>query len=83
MSTIVYSPALAGSSLIVASSWPSSSLLASLAVYVPSAIAVVLSVIGVAWLLLLLYSIAQSETKQGLHDRYARSIVVRTRRRTA
>ena len=57
------------------------SMLASLSGYVPSLIGIVLSVIGVAWLLVLLYSIAQSPTKQGLHDRYARTIMVKEGRR--
>jgi uncharacterized RDD family membrane protein YckC len=59
------------------------SLLVSLALYVPSSVAVVLAGFGLAWLLLLLYTMAQSPTKQGLHDRWARSIVVRGRRRVA
>jgi hypothetical protein len=37
----------------------------------------------VAWLLLLLYTIAQSSTGQGLHDRYSRTIVVKARRATS
>ena len=53
------------------------SLLASLAVYVPNTIGLILAALGVAWMLLLLYTIAQSPTKQGLHDRYAHTIVVR------
>jgi uncharacterized RDD family membrane protein YckC len=59
------------------------SLLVSLALYVPSSVAVVLAGFGLAWLLLLLYTMAQSPTKQGLHDRWAHSIVVRARRRAA
>jgi uncharacterized RDD family membrane protein YckC len=59
------------------------SLLVSLALYVPSSVAVVVAGFGLAWLLLLLYTMAQSPTKQGLHDRWARSIVVRSRRRAA
>jgi uncharacterized RDD family membrane protein YckC len=59
------------------------SMLASLSGYVPSLVGIVLSVIGVAWLLVLLYSIAQSPTKQGLHDRYARTIMVKEGRRVA
>jgi uncharacterized RDD family membrane protein YckC len=57
------------------------SLLVSLALYVPSSVAVVLAGFGLAWLLLLLYTMAQSPIKQGLHDRWARTIVVRARRR--
>jgi uncharacterized RDD family membrane protein YckC len=56
-------------------------LLSSLAVYVPSFLGVVLWALGVVWLALLLYTTAQSPTKQGLHDRYARTILVRARRR--
>lgn len=56
-------------------------LLSSLAVYVPSFLGVILWALGVVWLALLLYTIAQSPTKQGLHDRYARTILVRARRR--
>jgi uncharacterized RDD family membrane protein YckC len=48
---------------------------------VPSSVAVVLAGFGLAWLLLLLYTMAQSPIKQGLHDRWARTIVVRARRR--
>lgn len=56
-------------------------LLSSLAVYVPSFLGLILWALGVVWLALLLYTIAQSPTKQGLHDRYARTILVRARRR--
>ena len=58
-------------------------LLASLAVYVPNTIGVILTILGVAWLALLLYSIAQSPTKQGIHDRYAHTILVKSRRTPA
>ncbi len=51
--------------------------------YVPSTIALILAGFGLVWLLLLLYGMAQSPTKQGLHDRLAHSIVVRARRRGA
>lgn len=59
------------------------SVLASLAAYVPDMIAVILSIVGVMWLLMLLYTMAQSPTKQGLHDRYAHTILVRVGRRAA
>ncbi len=59
------------------------SLLASLIIYVPDAIGVILGALGAVWLLLLLYSMAQRPTKQGLQDRVAHSIVVRSRRRAA
>ena len=55
-------------------------LLASTAVYVPNTIGLILGAVGVAWLLLLLYTMIQSPAKQGLHDRYAHTIVTRARR---
>jgi uncharacterized RDD family membrane protein YckC len=58
------------------------SMLASLAAYVPDMIAVVLSLLGLGWLFLLLYTMAQSPTKQGLQDRYAHTILIRVRRRS-
>lgn len=58
-------------------------LLSSLAVYVPNAIGLILGALGVVWMAALLYSMAQSPTKQGLHDRYAHTIVVKARRRSA
>ncbi len=58
-------------------------LLASLIIYVPDAIGVLLGAVGAVWLLLLLYSMAKRPTKQGLQDRVAHSIVVRNRRRAA
>jgi hypothetical protein len=57
------------------------SLLASLAVYVPNTIGLILGALGVAWLLLLLYTMAQSPTKQGLQDRLAHSMLFKARRR--
>jgi uncharacterized RDD family membrane protein YckC len=56
-------------------------LLSSLAVYVPNTIGLILGALGVVWLLLLLYTMAQSPTRQGLHDRYAHTILVRVRRK--
>ncbi len=58
-------------------------LLVSLALYVPNTIALILAALGLAWLLLLLYTMVQGSAKQGLQDRVARSIVVRSRRRRA
>ena len=58
-------------------------ILAGFAVYVPDAIGLILALLGVAWMLLLLYTIAQSPSNQGLHDRVARTIVVRARRQTS
>lgn len=57
-------------------------LLSTLALYVPNAIGLILWALGLAWMGLLLYTMAQSPTKQGLHDRYARTIVVKARRRS-
>ena len=56
-------------------------LLSSLAVYVPNFVGLILWSLGVVWLVLLLYTMAQSPTKQGLHDRYAHTILVKARRR--
>jgi uncharacterized RDD family membrane protein YckC len=57
------------------------SILATFTSYASSTLSLVFSIIGVAWLIVLLYSIAQSPTKQGLHDRYARTILVKAGRR--
>jgi uncharacterized RDD family membrane protein YckC len=57
--------------------------LASLAVYVPHLVGLVLGAVGAGWLLLLLYTMAQRPTRQGLHDRLAHTIVFRSRRPTA
>lgn len=56
-------------------------LLVSLVIYVPNTIGMILAALGLAWMLLLLYTIAQSPTKQGLHDRFGHTIVVKVRRR--
>jgi uncharacterized RDD family membrane protein YckC len=58
-------------------------LLLSLAVYVPNTIGLILSALGLVWLLLLLYTMAQSPAKQGLQDRYAHTILFKVRRRPA
>ena len=58
-------------------------LLSSLAVYVPNTIGLILGALGVVWMAALLYTMAQSPTKQGLHDRSAHTIVVKARRRSA
>jgi uncharacterized RDD family membrane protein YckC len=55
--------------------------LASMAVYVPSVIGLIASVVGLIWLALLLYTVARSATKQGLHDRYAHTVMLKQRRR--
>lgn len=57
--------------------------LATYPVYVPSAVGLILGILALAWLGLLLYSMTKSPTKQGLHDRYARTLLVRTARRSA
>ena len=53
------------------------------AVYVPDAIGLILAAVGLAWMVLLLYTMAQSPSKQGLHDRIAHTIVVHARRRSS
>ena len=40
----------------------------------------ILSLLGLVWLIALLVTTAQSPTKQGLHDRYARTMVVKAAR---
>ena len=57
------------------------SILATFASYVSSGLGVILSLVGLVWLIVLLYTIAQSPTKQGVHDRYARTILVKAGRR--
>ncbi|CAN5455049.1 hypothetical protein BH23CHL8_BH23CHL8_10870 [soil metagenome] len=59
------------------------SILASFASYVSSGLGFILSLVGLIWLIVLLYSIAKSPTKQGIHDRYARTIMVKAGRRLA
>lgn len=59
------------------------SMLTSTAAFVPSLVGMILTVVGATWLLMLLYGIAQSPTKQGLHDRYAHTILVKAGRRVA
>jgi uncharacterized RDD family membrane protein YckC len=59
------------------------SILSTVASYVSSGLGFLLSLVGLIWLIALLYSIAQSPTKQGLHDRYARTIMVKSGRRLA
>jgi uncharacterized RDD family membrane protein YckC len=51
------------------------------AVYVPSLVGLALAVLGLLWLVLMLVTLGRSPTKQGLHDRYARTILVRAPRR--
>jgi len=56
-------------------------LLASATSYFSSGLGVLLSLVGAIWLIALLVSIAQSATKQGYHDRYAKTIMVKAARR--
>ena len=55
--------------------------LASVSSYWSDALGVLLSVVGLIWIIALLVSIAQSPTKQGYHDRYAKTIMVKSARR--
>jgi len=57
--------------------------LATFAVWVPSVLGLFLTIVGSAWLAALLYTIGRSQTRQGLHDRRARTIVARVIRRAA
>jgi hypothetical protein len=57
--------------------------LTTFAAYVPSVLGLVLGVVGAGWMVVLLYSMVKSPTRQGLHDRHARTIVVRVDRRAA
>ncbi|MFV2065000.1 MAG: RDD family protein [Chloroflexota bacterium] len=59
------------------------SILSTFASFVSSGLGLVLSLVGVVWLIILLYTIAKSPTKQGLHDRYARTILVKAGRRAS
>jgi uncharacterized RDD family membrane protein YckC len=59
------------------------SLLASAASYFSTGLGMLLSLVGFIWIIVLLVSIAQSPTKQGYHDRYARTIMVKSARRAA
>jgi uncharacterized RDD family membrane protein YckC len=57
--------------------------LLTFAVYVPSLLGFIVGLVGFLWLLALLSTMAQSPTRQGLHDRRARTILVRAGRRPA
>lgn len=59
------------------------SILATFASYMSAGLGFILSIVGLVWLIVLLYTIAQSPTKQGIHDRYARTIMVKAGRRAA
>ena len=55
--------------------------IATLPVFVPSLVAVVFAIVGLAALVGLLVTIGQSPARAGLHDRYAGSIVTTVSRR--
>lgn len=57
--------------------------LVTFAVSVPSLLGLVLGLVGFLWLVLLLSTMVRSTGTQGLHDRRARTIVVRAARRPA
>jgi uncharacterized RDD family membrane protein YckC len=57
--------------------------LTAFAVFVPSILGLLVAIVGLAWLLVLLATTAQSPTKQGLHDRIARTVLVKAARRPA
>jgi uncharacterized RDD family membrane protein YckC len=59
------------------------SILATFASYVSAGLGTLLSLVGIVWLIALLWSIASSQTKQGYHDRFARTIMVKAARRAA
>lgn len=59
------------------------SILATFVGYLSAGLGGVLLLIAIVWLLILLYTIAQSPTKQGLHDRYAHTIMVKAGRQAA
>lgn len=52
-------------------------------VYVPSLVGMLSALLGLVWLVIVLVSVTRSPTKQGLHDRYARTILVRAARRAS
>lgn len=58
-------------------------ILAQFTGYLSAGLGFILGLVGIVWLIALLVSIAQSPTKQGYHDRYARTIMVKAVRRAA
>lgn len=58
-------------------------ILAQFSLYLNEALGFILSLVGIIWLIALLISISQSPTKQGYHDRYAKTIMVKAARRAA
>lgn len=59
------------------------SILSTFATSVNTGLSIVTALVGLVWLIALLYSIAQSPTKQGYHDRFARTIMVKSGRRAS
>jgi uncharacterized RDD family membrane protein YckC len=57
------------------------SILSTFSASINTGLSLLFGLIGFIWLIGLLYSIAQSPTKQGYHDRFARTIMVKTGRR--
>jgi uncharacterized RDD family membrane protein YckC len=56
-------------------------ILSTFTAYLSAGLGFLLSIVGFIWLLVLLWSIAQSPTKQGYQDRYAHTIMVKAARR--
>jgi len=56
-------------------------ILAQFTGYLSAGLGMILGLVGIIWLIALLVSIAQSPTKQGYHDRYAKTIMVKSARR--
>jgi uncharacterized RDD family membrane protein YckC len=56
--------------------------IATYPVFVPGPVGLLLGALAWPWLLVLLVTAAQSPTRQGLHDRYARTILVKVGRRS-
>jgi uncharacterized RDD family membrane protein YckC len=52
-------------------------------IYVPGLVGLALAILGLAWLAIVLISVARSPSNQGFHDRLARTILVRAPRRGA
>lgn len=57
------------------------SILSTFSASVNTNVSILIGLVGIVWLLALLYTIAQSPTKQGFHDRFARTIMVKSGRR--
>ena len=59
------------------------SILAQFTGYLSAGLGFILGLVGIIWLLVLLWSIAKSATKQGYHDQAAHTIMVKSARRAA